>query len=87
VPLDPFAEAERFHIDELNLYFRHLAGRERSLLEGRVIPALAQLLDCVFEPLDWLADDPPGATPGTPEESGRTEASLKLRAKHWLGRA
>jgi hypothetical protein len=87
VPLDPFAAAERFHIDELNLYFRRLAGRERALLEGRVIPALGQLLDCVFEPLDWLADDPKGEPPGMVEEPGRTEASLKLRAKRWLGRA
>jgi hypothetical protein len=75
VPLNSFAESPRFFVEELNLYFRQLAGRERWLLTEHVIPTLADLVGLRFEALDWL--DAPGQTtqssdagqPGRPSES------------------
>ncbi|MDQ5910412.1 MAG: hypothetical protein QG599_2508 [Pseudomonadota bacterium] len=56
VPLNPFAESKQFYIEELNLYFQRLAGQEQRLLEDWVIPALGQLLDFAFNPINWLAE-------------------------------
>lgn len=56
VPLSSFAASGRFYIEELNLYYRDLAGRERERLEGQVIPALTRLLELQFEPLEWVED-------------------------------
>lgn len=55
VPLNTFAESAWFYLEELNLYFRCLAGRERWLLEERIVPLLAELLDAQIEPLNWPA--------------------------------
>jgi hypothetical protein len=61
IPLSVFAAAQRFHVEELNLYFKNLAGRERPLLEAAILPALAELLAVRFHPIDWV----------TPEETAR----------------
>ena len=52
VPLNPFAESPRFFVDELNLYFTRLAGRERLLLEDRILPVLSDLLVLRFDALE-----------------------------------
>lgn len=82
--LNPFAESADFYIEELNLYFHRLAGRERSLLEDWVIPALDPLLDFRFEPLDWLGQ---GQLGSALDDEGPVPAglTLKQRLKRWLG--
>lgn len=82
--LHPYAESSDFYIEELNLYFHRLAGRERTLLEDWVIPTLDHLLDFRFERLDWLDQrqldsvlDVEGHVP--------TSLTLKRRLKRWLG--
>lgn len=75
MPLNAFADAERFYIEEFNLYFRRLAGRERLLLEGVVMPVLSTLLDVRFDPLDWLTDlaKQASAPSSGPEDEGRVQ--------------
>ena len=84
VMLNSFSESSQFYIEELNLYFHRLAGHERRLLEEQVIPALSQLLDFTFDPIDWLAASRPVAPPVAAERPAR-EPSLKERIKEWLG--
>lgn len=58
IPLDAFASAPDFLIEELDVYFHHLQGRERRLLETRLLPALSQVCGLEIRPLqDWR---PPG---------------------------
>lgn len=56
VPLNSFGALPGFYVEELNLYFRGLAGREKVILEGRLMSLLAELLGLRFEPLDWVTD-------------------------------
>lgn len=76
MPLNAFTESERFYIEEFNLYFRRLAGRERLLLEGIVIPVLTTLLDVQFDPMDWLTDlaRQASAPSSGPDDVGRVQA-------------
>jgi hypothetical protein len=69
IPLSTFANAERFYVEEMNLYFKRLAGRERPLLEGSVLPTLADLLDIRFQPLEWV-DQNANAEAPAPDQSG-----------------
>jgi hypothetical protein len=62
IPLSVFAAAQRFHVEELNLYFKNLAGRERPLLEAAILPSLADLLGVRFQPIDWVATDETAGT-------------------------
>ena len=86
MPLDPFTESPDFYIEELNLYFHRLAGRERSLLEDWVMPALDHLLDFRFESLEWADQGQMGTVldsgAGGPVATGLT---LKQRLKRWWG--
>ncbi|MFZ4791308.1 MAG: hypothetical protein ACOYMW_10540 [Candidatus Competibacteraceae bacterium] len=84
VPLNIFAETTQFYIEELNLYFHRLAGRERWLLEDQAIPMLGQLLDFVFDPLDWLAETQNRISPATVEHPDQMALSLKERIKRYL---
>lgn len=89
VPLDGFAPSGNFFIQEFNLYFRSLAGRERFLLQERVLPALEHLLGCVFDELDWVEDIQPaqGAYENAPEQDSSAPMSLKQHLRRWLTRA
>jgi len=51
IPLDVFATAPDYRVEELNVYFYRLQGREWALLETGVLPALSQLLGLEFKPL------------------------------------
>jgi hypothetical protein len=93
VPLDPFTHSKQFLIEELNLYFRHLAGRERLILEGRLLPLLRQRLGLVFEPLEWvdqLVDSRPSIQPGNqpgirPGIQPMPPQAVGARLRHWVG--
>jgi len=57
IPLDAFAAAPHYRVEELNIYFYRLKGQERALLEAGVLPALSQLLGLEFKPLQaWQPD-------------------------------
>lgn len=82
--LDTSAQSSDFHIEELNLYFHRLAGRERALLEDWVIPALAHLFEFQIEPLDWLRESHIGSGVTASKGIVRPDLTLKQRLKRWL---
>lgn len=84
VPLNTFAETTQFYIEELNLYFHRLAGRERWLLEEQALPMLGQLLNFTFEPLDWVAEMPRRTSPAPVEQPDQMTLSLKQRIKQYF---
>ena len=54
IPLDVFAAAPDFLVEELDVYFHRLQGQERALLETRLLPALSQVCALEIRPLqDW----------------------------------
>ena len=84
VPLNTFAETKQFYIEELNLYFYRLAGRERRLLEDQAIPMLSQILGFRFEPLEWVAETPRRTSSDPVEHFDQTTLSLKQRIKQYF---
>lgn len=62
IPLNAFSGASPYCIEELDVYFRHLRGQEKSLTESSLLPAFSQLLGLQFEPLQvWQSavESPP----------------------------
>ena len=54
IPLNTFSDLSDYVVEELDVYFRHLQGRERDILECSLLPALTQLLGLAFKPLqEW----------------------------------
>ncbi len=84
VPLNTFAETTQFYVEELNLYFCRLAGRERQLLEDLAIPMLSQILGFRFDPLEWVAETPRRTSPASAEHFDQTTLSLKQRIKQYF---
>ncbi len=54
IPLNTFADLSDYVVEELDVYFRHLQGRERGVLESSLLPALTQLFGLAFKPFqEW----------------------------------
>jgi hypothetical protein len=54
LPLNPFTGSSNFLIEEMDVYFRQLQGREKSIVETSLLPVLSQILGLEFEPLqEW----------------------------------
>ena len=54
IPLNTFSDLSDYVVEELDVYFRHLQGRERDILECSLLPALTQLFGLAFKPLqEW----------------------------------
>jgi len=83
VDLDMLEETKGWYIEEINVYFRKIAGREKVLVEEKLLPALECILPCKFEVVEWW---PAGRTPTSPE--GKVlegQSSLKGLFKKWFG--
>jgi len=50
---DGFDEGDMWFMAEVSVYYKKLKDMARELLEGRIIPALAELLPARFENLQW----------------------------------
>ena len=53
VDLDMLEETKGWYIEEINIYFRTIADREKVLVEEKLLPALECMLPCKFEPVEW----------------------------------
>ena len=53
VDLDMLDETKGWHIEEINVYFRTIVEREKVLVEEKLLPALACILPCSFEAVEW----------------------------------
>jgi hypothetical protein len=83
IDLDMLDETKRWHIEEINVYFRNISEREKVLIEERLLPALECILPCKFETVEWWPEgrrtEPPGGKEITEQKS------LKGIFKKWFG--
>jgi hypothetical protein len=83
VDLDLLEETKGWYIEEINLYFRAIAEREKVLVEEMLLPALEGTLSCKFESVEWW---PRGRKADPPAEAQIEEpASIKGLFKKWFG--
>lgn len=80
VPLDFMAPLDDWYVEEVNVYFKALEGRERLLLERHLMPALESILSCSFAAVEWWSSgDAPQAGPAGKAERLRREGVHTLR--------
>ena len=83
VDLDSLERSEGWYIEEINVYFRTIEGREKTLIEQQLFPAIEKLLPCKFDPVEWW---PEGRKTQAPEKE-EIEAHISLRGffRKWFG--
>ncbi|MBW2429247.1 MAG: hypothetical protein JRF56_09830 [Deltaproteobacteria bacterium] len=83
VDLDMLEETKSWYIEEINIYFRTIAEREKVLVEEMLLPALECILPCKFEPVEWWPEGRRTEPPGGSEIEG--QVSLRGLFKKWFG--
>ena len=83
VDLDLLERSKGWYIDEINVYFRIVEGREKVLIEEQLLPAIEKLLPCEFNSVEWW---PEGRKTPTPEKE-EIERHISLRGlfRKWFG--
>jgi len=82
VDLDMFDEAKGWYLEEINVYFRTIAEREKVLIEEKLLPALECILPCKFETVEWWPEGRRTEPPGRREIE--EQKSLKGLFKKWF---
>jgi hypothetical protein len=82
VDLDSLERSKGWYIEEINVYFRTVEGREKALIEGQLFPAIEKLLPCKFNSVEWW---PEGRKTHTPEEEIEDHSSLRGLFRKWFG--
>jgi hypothetical protein len=85
VDLDLLDKTKGWYIEEINVYFRTIAEREKVLVEEMLLPALECILPCKFEPVEWWPEGRKAESPETVELE--EQISLKGLFKKWFGSA
>ncbi len=83
VDLDMLEETKGWYLEEINVYFHTIAGREKVLVEEKLLPALECILPCKFEPVEWWPEGRKTEPPGGKEIEA--QGSLKGLFKKWFG--
>ena len=83
VDLDLLEDVKGWYVEEINVYFRSVAGQEKTLVEGTMIPALEKILPCKFDAVEWWPEGKETETPGANEIEGNI--SLRGLFKKWFG--
>jgi hypothetical protein len=83
VDLDMLEKTKGWYVEEINIYFRTLAEREKVLVEEKLLPALECLLPCKFEPVEWWPEGRKAVPPG--DEEIEDHISIKGLFKKWFG--
>jgi len=83
VDLDLLERSKGWNIDEINVYFRTVEGREKVLIEEQLLPAIEKVLPCKFNSVEWW---PEGRKTPTPEKE-EIEGHISLRGlfRKWFG--
>lgn len=83
VDLDILEETKGWYIEEISVYFRKIAEREKVLVEEKLLPALECILPLKFEVVEWW----PEGRAASPPDGGDSEAQLSLKGifKKWFG--
>ena len=70
------------YVEEINVYFRSIAEREKTLVESMMIPALEKILPCKFDAVEWWPEGKDSEAPQTKD----VDDSLSLRGlfKKWF---
>ena len=83
VNLDSLESSKTWYVEEINVYFKTLEGREKVLIEEQIVPAIEKLLPCKFDPVEWW---PEGRETKTPEQEAFEEKiSLRRLFRKWFG--
>ena len=82
VDLDLLEETKGWYVEEINVYFRSIADREKMLVESIMIPALEKILPCKFDAVEWW---PKGKDAETlAEKDVADNISLRALFKKWF---
>jgi hypothetical protein len=83
VDLDLLERSKGWYIEEINVYFRTVEGREKVLIEEQLFPAIEKLLPCKFDSVEWW---PEGRKTQTLEKE-EIEGHISLRGffRKWFG--
>ncbi len=83
VDLDFLEEVKGWYAEEINVYFRNIIGQEKTLVEGKLIPALEKILPCKFDAVEWWPEGRGTETPAANE----IDEHIPLRGlfKKWFG--
>ena len=83
VNLDSLESSKAWYIEEINVYFQAVEGREKVLIEGQLFPAIEKLLPCKFDPVEWWPEGREIQTPAKEEIEGHI--SLRGLFRKWFG--
>jgi len=83
VDLDLLERSKGWYIDEINVYFHTVEGREKVLIEDQLLPAIEKLLPCKFNSVEWWPEGRKTQTPGKDEVQGHI--SLRWLFRKWFG--
>jgi len=83
VNLDSLESSKAWYIEEINVYFQALEGREKILIEGQLFPAIEKLLPCKFDPVEWWPEGREIQTPAKEDIEGHI--SLRGLFRKWFG--
>jgi hypothetical protein len=83
VSLDSLKEVKGWYIEDINVYFRSIQGREKILIEEKLIPALEKNLPCTFKNIEWWPEGRQSADFSADEVE--THNSLWELIKKWFG--
>jgi hypothetical protein len=83
VDLDLLEETKSWYVEEINVYFRSIAGREKTLVESFLIPALEKILPCKFETVEWWPEGKDAEALRAKDVSDNM--SLRGLFKKWFG--
>ncbi len=83
VDLDILEETKGWYVEEISVYFREIAEREKVLVEEKLLPALECILPIKFEAVEWW----PESRTASPTDGNASErqSSVKGLFKKWFG--
>jgi hypothetical protein len=82
VDLDLLEETKSWYVEEINVYFRSIAGLEKTLVESRIIPALEKILPCKFDAVEWWPEGKDSEMPRAQDVADNK--SLRALFKKWF---
>ena len=82
VSLDSLARIKDWYVEEITLHFKSLEERENVLVEGKLIPALQNVLPFSFDPVEWWPEKM--APQSLISKEIEKQKSLKSIFKRWF---
>ena len=83
VSLNSLEEVKGWYIEEINVHFRSVEGREKILIEEKLIPALEDILPCTFDTVEWWPAE--RSIEATEDKEIEAQGSLRTLFKKWFG--